>query len=608
MDPMEAIIELVNKKKETILSTLKNFVVDEAKKAAVDFDIAFRQYLKNAYEKYSKVKTLLYKNEPRPLYDFFVCNNVKFEKNVINCTTADEILDMSHFNIIVGSGGTGKSIMMRHFFMSEINKKDLIPLFWELRTYSGGKIEDCLFQSLNNLGFSWEEKYFKYALESGCFLILLDGYDEIVEGKKLEFYQELEQFCDRYATNWYIVSSRQNGSFIGWQRFTEFHIQPLSKKQAAELVQKLEYDQDLKTRFINDFDSLYEKHKSFASNPLLLNIMLMTYDNYADIPEKRHIFYSHAFDTLYAVHDATKGGFKRYLKSNLSSDIFKRIFAEFCFISYLQGKIEFSYDDLIEMLLCGQKHKEGFCTEAYIDDLQDAVCLIYREGNAYLFTHRSFQEYFTALYLRNLDDNQQQQASKYLLDNHSPAFDSDSVFEMLMDMNQERFESNFLIPVLREMEEMLPKGYEDELQRRFVGYIQAIELTADLGTLPSDYRWNFLYILRVQKGICFCAIAFKHPRDFRILNFICTHYKKQRLTNSRLRDFTPYLERIYLGEDAWKDRAFYDKIIQTTIGQLLKSSIGFLTELENQRDNNQVEFQKLLNSYQIGNVSFHGEL
>ena len=68
------------------------------------------------------------------------------------------------------------------------------------------------------------------------------------------------------------------------------------------------------------------KHESFASNPLLLNIMLLTYDNYADIPEKLHLFYSNAFETLYIKHDATKGGYKREFKTKLSSDDFKRVF------------------------------------------------------------------------------------------------------------------------------------------------------------------------------------------------------------------------------------------------------------------------------------------
>ena len=51
---------------------------------------------------------------------------------------------------------------------------------------------------------------------------------------------------------------------------------------------------------------LYDKHKSFLSNPLLTTMMLLTFDQFAEIPEKMFLFYEQAFDTLFLKHDATK--------------------------------------------------------------------------------------------------------------------------------------------------------------------------------------------------------------------------------------------------------------------------------------------------------------
>lgn len=600
MDAYSEIVALVSSKKDTLFSAIKNIAVDNGKKIAVDFDLPFIKYLKESYDKYSKVKTLLYRNEPQYLYDFFVQNNVEFKGKTIDCHSADKILEHSHFNILLGSGGTGKSMLMKHFFLSEIKNKDLIPLFIELRTYPGGSLDDYLYQSLNNLGFSLEQKYFQYALKTGAFLVLLDGYDEVLDNKKTEFYQELEQFCDRYSKNWFIVSSRQNESFIGWQRFSVFHILPLTIDQAIELIKKIDYDQELKEKFLGEMESLYKTHKSFVSNPLLLNIMLMTYDNFAEVPEKRHVFYSNAFDTLYAVHDATKGGFKRYLKSELSSDLFKKVFAEFCFISYLQNKIDFSYDNLCKMLECGKKYKSNFNEESYIQDLQNAVCLIYKEGNIYLFTHRSFQEYFTALYLRNLNDDQQKQACIHLLNSKSPSINTDSVFEMLMDMNQDRFESNFMLPILREMESILPTVFEDEIQRRFVGYIDSIEFLSHNSLLSNAVRnidWNYAFPLYSQRNLVFCLVKFKELRYSRLLDFISTHYKKQEQGSKRFRSLTQYLEKPYSAENVQKDRTLFEIVMQTHLGQILRASIGLLHEIETRREENRDKFMELLKSY-----------
>jgi hypothetical protein len=64
--------------------------------------------------------------------------------------------------------------------------------------------------------------------------------------------------------------------------------------------------------------------------------MLLTFDSYAQIPDKLYIFYSNAFETMFFKHDATKSGFKRQLKSDLSFDDFKNVFSIFCFHTYMK--------------------------------------------------------------------------------------------------------------------------------------------------------------------------------------------------------------------------------------------------------------------------------
>ena len=254
-------------------------------------------------------------------------------------------MDVSHYLIVQGTGGIGKSTFMKHLFIDELSKKDLIPLFIELKDLndldSNYEISDFVYKKLYNLGCSFDKKYLEYALQSGCFLFLLDGYDEIIAEKKSIFFKKITDFTDRYVNNYYIISSRPHSEFVEFQRFSVLSLCPFEKIQAISLIGKIDYDQSIKQSFMKALDEeLYEKHTSFASNPLLLNIMLLTYDNYAEIPEKLHLFYSNAFETLYSKHDATKGGYKRELKAKLSFDAFKKVFSYFCFITYYQGKIE----------------------------------------------------------------------------------------------------------------------------------------------------------------------------------------------------------------------------------------------------------------------------
>ncbi len=63
----------------------------------------------------------------------------------------------------------------------------------------------------------------------------------------------------------------------------------------------------------------------YFENPLLLSIMLITYQDSALIPVQLHNFYSSAFDALFFRHDATKAGFRRPTKTEMDIDVGRRI-------------------------------------------------------------------------------------------------------------------------------------------------------------------------------------------------------------------------------------------------------------------------------------------
>lgn len=443
---------------EPITRGLVGIAKKEWDKFTVDFDLVFSKYLKKAEEKYSKVKTILYRTEPKYIYNFFECPTLmKGRMKRINGNDVNNILDESHFVILQGTGGIGKSTLLKHLFLNELTKKDLIPIFIELKDINSEaddiKISDFIFKRLDTLGSTIKSDNLEYALKSGCFLFLFDGYDEIASDKKDYFFKELDAFCDKYTNNYFILTTRPYSDFVEFQRFTVLDVCKLTKKQAISLIRKLEFDQDIKQRFITALDEkLFESHDSFASNPLLLNIMLLTFDNYAEIPQKLHLFYANAFETLYAKHDATKAGYRRELKSKLSYDSFKKVFSYFCFLTYLQNKIEFTYDELMESLGKVVVRNVSYNKRDYIDDLINSLCVLYKDGLKYKFTHRSFQEYFTAVFLKELPDSNMEQMGLHLILKDPQKAKNDNTFMMLYDMSEERVEQNILLPLLEEFE------------------------------------------------------------------------------------------------------------------------------------------------------------
>lgn len=455
---MTSILEILEKHIGKLLSKGKDFVKDEWEKFKINTKDSFIEYLAKSKEKYSKIKTLLYRTEPKYIYDFFEYPTLKKNNTEnIDSKDVDNLLKISNFLIVQGGGGIGKSTFMKHLFINELTKEDLIPIFIELKDINNLKedytISDLIFNRLYNFSDEFDKKYLDYALKSGCFLFLLDGYDEIVTEKQAVFFDKLIAYADKYSNNHFIISSRPYSAFVEFQRFTILSMCELSKNQAVSLIKKIDYDETIKNKFLKELKtSLYKTHTSFASNPLLLNIMLLTYDNYANIPGKLHLFYENAFDTLYQKHDATKGAYKRELRSKLPYDYFKQVFSYFCFISYNQGKIEFTKDELVEILKNIQKLGLQFDVDSFIYDLVNAICMLYMDGVNYRFTHRSFQEYFSATFLKELTDEKMQKIALDLIKKDLYRATHDNVFSMLLDMSQERFEQNILVPLLDEIE------------------------------------------------------------------------------------------------------------------------------------------------------------
>lgn len=499
---------ILDKYTDPIVKAIKKFSIDTWEHFKIDFDLAFINYLQNACAKYSHVKTILYKAEPQYLYDFFEVPYI--EKDPQNLVLADNIntlLGISNFLVIKGTGGIGKSTLMKHLFLNEVEKKDLIPIFIELKdindTDDNYTLQDFIFSELEKFGSTLNKEYLEYALKSGCFLFLFDGYDEIITEKRNCFYKMLDTFCDKYSKNYYIVSSRPYSEFFEFKRFTILNTCPFSKEQAISLIQKIIFDDGIKQRFITALDNkLYETHKSFASNPLLLGIMLLTFDNYAEIPQKLHLFYANAFETLYEKHDATKAGYRREMLSELPYDSFRYIFSCFCFTTYAQGKIEFTKDELIAILKKISSGKISFNVENYILDLVNSLCMLYKDGLNYKFSHRSFQEYFTAFFLKETSDDIMKTLSAKIIKEDIYRITHDSVFDMLFDMSKERFEQNILLPIIKKVEVEIGSNAFDFYFERMVKAITydilpsskdnriVLFLTRGSNTVPE---YDFLY-------------------------------------------------------------------------------------------------------------------
>jgi hypothetical protein len=429
------------------------------------FQKDFQPYLLSTLKRCSMVRTLLHREEPIELEKIYVKTFLKKGKSKLDDIRFINNLSSVDSVIITGTAGSGKSFFLKYLFISLFEtRRSKIPVFVELRQMNSLQKRDLilfLYHSITSPGGVVSEAQFEQGLKNGLFTIILDGFDEIEFDWREDLEKQIFTFQEKYPKNQILISSRPDDRFQGWHSFIIFHVEPMAKKEVSSLIRKIDFDADVKKRFIKAMQKgMYDKHASFLSTPLLAIMMLLTFDQFASIPDKIHVFYDHAFDALFAKHDASKqGGYRRKSRSGLAIDDFKRCLSAFCAATYAKQKAVFS-DTEMRAFLAQAFHfeKQTINIDDFIHDLIEFVCILQRDGLFLTFSHRSFQEYFTAYFIcrsptvdlsRLLD-----QLMKRL---------PDSVLPMSFDMNRNLLERQWILPKLNVLCETINKIPKEKL-------------------------------------------------------------------------------------------------------------------------------------------------
>lgn len=405
------------------LNTILDGCMKKYGNAKVRLGSGFTRYLKNATERYNQVHTIATGNNVRSIIgpdNIYVSIGVRHNKKKINTDTVEPMLSVSKNLLIEGTGGSGKSMMMRYLFLNTANRGEYVPVLLELRKISkqsSGNISimDLIYSCMKDFDVELPREQFEFSLQIGKYIFLMDGFDEVKESMALETAEQIQKFCSKYPNNPCIITTRPGRDTAPLETFTTVKSIPLTKLQAVELAKKI-WDEDEKTReFCRQLKyEIYEneKHREFAENPLLLTMMFLTFMRNNSLPDHLAEFYRQAFEALYSTHDSkNKGAYRREFKcANLDAPGFRRILSHFCFQSYFKQDYEFSEEKLLSYF-DKSINKFGFTdisASNYFQDIKKVVCLLVKDGEEYKFAHRSFQAYFAACYTAEaLNDEQQ---------------------------------------------------------------------------------------------------------------------------------------------------------------------------------------------------------
>lgn len=443
------------------LTEITKTLTGELKQAWQKHFASFKRYLQYGQRKHWSTKTLLYKDRAVPLTEIYV--GTRFFSNATNDGINEyDVLDqlLRGKNILISAtAGSGKSFFSKYLFLALLSSKNKVPLLIELRNLndSGRDIIQQISFDLKSSGVSATESVIYGWLKSGKFVLILDGYDELNKDKLQSINSQIKDLSDELGESSLVVTTRPNEQLEYFSNFDVYNVLPLSKSQAISLVKKLNYDKKIKERFLSELEEVaFEKHKDFLSNPLLLTIMLMTYGEIAEIPSKMHVFYEQAFDALFFRHDSSKGMYTREKHTGLAIDDFKDMLSAVSASGYIRSKISFSNSELISYIRKAKKTtgNRSLSPELFKQDLLESVCILIADGSYYTYNHRSFQEYFSALFLVQLAvDDKFPIYRKFLA---RGAWDNSLV--LAFEMQQNRVEADFIRPYIRTYSEIIDEG------------------------------------------------------------------------------------------------------------------------------------------------------
>src|ERR1039457_3047331 len=366
-------------------------------------------------------------------HDFRIqIDKLYIDRDLIRYSTREHLSSVNIFSgrnrirlVVTGDPGIGKSTFTEYMIrqLSETPDGNVAPLVIQCREYvaSGdrGLVPTLKETIAANLQLRVSEQNIEDILTLGWGTVIIDGVDEILDlGQRRKLIRAVEALAMRFPLCSIIATSRNVGysdAQFNQARFIRYELRSFTKSQIKEYASKwfviAGRPESHLSKFLADLASIPD----LRGNPLMLSLLCVLYRDRGHIPRNRRQVYSQCADLLFNRWDPMRHIEQPYDHQHYGDELMQEIARWFYKSQAAQaGLEEQQLRHVIAGFLKDTASVPGQAADrraaAFLDFCADRAWLLGVAGTndrgqrLFVFTHRTFMEFFTAESLvRTLD-------------------------------------------------------------------------------------------------------------------------------------------------------------------------------------------------------------
>ncbi|MEO0771508.1 MAG: NACHT domain-containing protein, partial [Cyanobacteria bacterium J06649_4] len=274
--------------------------------------------------------------------------------------------------------------------------------------------------------------FFEHYLETGKVLILLDGLDEVADlTQRYKVVDKIEAFLNQCGECRTIITSRPAGykrDFFRTDEFPHYELQPFDDEKIDTFIEhwynslfELESERERRKSSLRKAFGSQSRIKQLARNPLLLTIIALIHRYQAQLPKERFKLYDKAVETLLTTWDSNKELSNHEILEYLELDDLRRLMERLAYWIHCQGGTGdteggtlIDREELISQLTLYiremkrvERHEAKAEAKRFLELIvRDRAGLLSLQGqDRYAFVHKTFQEYLTAMEIRDQQED-----------------------------------------------------------------------------------------------------------------------------------------------------------------------------------------------------------